>query len=254
MGTQKICVAVATHKGGTGKSVTAMALAAGLARAGKRVLLLDLDPQGHSTIGLGVDVEPDDPSMRELFADPPKPIQEVIRKTSVSGLDIVPSNIRLAPVAQALYGRTKREEVLRRRLESLGNDYDFVIADCPPSLGPLVDNALTAADWIVIPCQMEARAADGLLDLLAAIRDLKGEGFDAWRILRTRLDARKTVTNEAVLAALEPWKGKLFETVIPQSEALNQAQMARASIYDFEPKSTGAIAYQALVDEVLRLC
>ncbi len=248
---KKICVG--THKGGTGKTVTSMALASGLARAGKRVLLLDLDPQGHSTVGLGVDLEPEDLTIRDLFTDPPRPIRELVRKTTVPGLDLIPSNIRLAPVAQALYGRTKREELLRRRLEPLEDGYDFIVIDSPPSLGVLTDNALTAADFVIIPCQMEARAADGLLDLLAALRELKGDGFDSWRILRTKVDQRKTVTNEAVLAALGQWEEKLFETLIPQSEPLNQAQMAKTDIFTFQPKSTGAQAYEALVDEVLRL-
>jgi chromosome partitioning protein len=251
MTAQRICVA--THKGGTGKTVTAISLAAAIAKTGKRVLLLDLDPQGHSTSGLGVDAGHDEPSIRDLFTDPPRHAKELVRKTGVSGLDIVPSNIRLAPVAQSLYGRMKREELLKRRLDPLLAEYDFLVMDCPPSLGVLTDNALTAADFVLIPCQMEARAADGLLDLLTAIRELKGEEFRDWRILRTRFDARKSVTNDAVLAALEPWKDRILETVIPTNEALNQAQMARVSIYEFQPSSSGALAYQALAEEFLKV-
>jgi chromosome partitioning protein len=247
-------IAIALHKGGVGKTVTAMAVAAGLARAGKRTLLVDLDPQGHCSLGLGVDVGPEDPTLRDFFAaDPPRPLREILRPTHLPTLFVAPSNIRLARVAQALYARTRREEILRRGLEPLKDDFDYVVLDCPPSLGALVETAIAAADFIVIPSLMEARAADALQDLLDLVGLIKGEGFDAWRILPTRLDNRKTATNEAVMEALEPWRAKMFHTRIPQSEALNQAQMARTDIFTFDPKSKGALAYEELVREILDL-
>jgi chromosome partitioning protein len=245
-------IAIATHKGGTGKTVTAMALGAAIARARQRCLLVDLDPQGHSTLGLGVELDDTTPTLREFFHEPPLPLSRLIRETHVTGFDIVPSNIRLARVAQALYMRPKREELLKRGLHSLPEQYPFIVMDCPPSLSALTEAAIAAADLIVIPCQMEARAADGLVDLLEIISLIKGEEFDDWRILLTRVDNRKTTTNQAVMASLASWKKKIFKTTIPQSESLNQAQIARTDIYTFEPKSRGARAYEAFAMEIMR--
>ena len=245
-------IAIATHKGGTGKTVTAMALGAAIARASQRCLLVDLDPQGHSTLGLGVELDDTTPTLREFFHEPPLPLSRLIRETHVTGFHIVPSNIRLARVAQALYMRPKREELLKRGLHTLREQYAFIIMDCPPSLSALTEAAIAAADLIVIPCQMEARAADGLVDLLEIISLIKGEEFDDWRILLTRVDNRKTTTNQAVMASLAPWEKKIFKTTIPQSESLNQAQIARTDIYNFEPKSRGALAYEAFAMEMMR--
>ena len=245
-------IAIATHKGGTGKTVTAMALGAAFARAGQRCLLVDLDPQGHSTLGLGMEIEDTTPTLRDFFHEPPLPLSRVIRETHITGLHIVPSNIRLARVAQALYMRPKREEILKRGLHPLRDQYAFIVLDCPPSLGALTEAAIAAADLIVIPCQMEARAADGLVDLLEVIGLIKGEEFDDWRILLTRVDSRKTTTNQAVMASLAPWASRIFKTTIPQAEALNQAQIARTDIYSFEAKSRGALAYAACAKEIMR--
>ena len=229
-----------------------MALSAGLARAGKRCLLIDLDPQGHSTLGLGVEIADGEPTIREFFNEPPLPMNRLIRQTHLPSLHLVPAMIRLARIAQSLYMRPKREELLRRGLRPIYDQYDFIVIDCPPSLGVLTETALVAADLIIVPCQMEARAADGLVDLLEVVSIIKGEDFDAWRILLTKMDSRKTTTNQAVMAALTPWKHKLFATTIPQSEPLNQAQIERTDIFSFEPHSKGALAYEALTKEILR--
>jgi len=245
-------IAIATHKGGTGKTVTSMALSSSLARARKHTLLVDLDPQGHSTLGLGVEVKNGEQTLKELFAEPPSSISRVIKPTHIKGLDIVPSNIRVERVAHSLYMRPKREEILRRALQAVISQYDFVVIDCPPSLGVLTETGIAAADFLIVPCLMEARASDGLVDLLEVVNVLKGDRFNRWHILLTRVDSRKTITNQAVLASLEQWKSKIFKTSIPQSEPLNQAQIMRTDIFTFSPKSKGALAYQALSKEVLR--
>jgi chromosome partitioning protein len=245
-------IAIATHKGGTGKTVTSMALASGLARARKKTLLIDLDPQGHSTLGLGVELNNNDRTLRDLFTEPPSPISRVIKQTHLKGLDIVPDNIRLERVAQVLYMRPKREEILNRALQPVLPQYDFIVMDCPPSLGVLTEAGIAASQLIIVPCLMEARAADGLVDLLEILNLLKGNHFDNWRILLTKVDSRKTVTNQAVMAALEQWKQKIFKTSIPQSEPLNQAQIMRTDIFSFDRKCKGALAYQALTREILR--
>jgi chromosome partitioning protein len=244
-------LSVATHKGGTGKTVTAMALGAALARANRSTLLVDLDPQGHCTLGLGVELEETDLTLRDYFAEPFQVMRRILRATHMPGLDILPSNIRLARVAQALYMRPKREELLRRGLAPLLAQYDYMVIDCPPSLGVLTETGIAAADLIVIPCQMEARAADGLVDLLEVVTIIKGDAFQDWRILLTKVDTRKSVTNEAVLAALSQWRDKIFKTSIPQSEPLNQAQIERTDIFSFDSRSKGALAYEALTQEIL---
>jgi chromosome partitioning protein len=246
-------ISIATHKGGAGKTVTAMALAAALARGGHKSLIVDLDAQGHSTLGLGVELGDHDPTLRDIFTDPAIPAGRIIRATGCPGLDILPSNIRLERVAQFLYMRPKREEVLRRALLPVASPYEFIVIDCPPSLGAITETGIAAADLIVIPCQMEARAADGLVDLLEIISILKGEDWNCWRILLTKVDPRKTTTNQAIMGALERWKVQTFQTAIPQSEPLNQAQIARTDIYAFDAKCKGALAYQSFTEEVLSL-
>jgi chromosome partitioning protein len=244
-------ISIATHKGGTGKTVTAMALAAALARGGHKTLIVDLDAQGHSTLGLGVELADDDPTLRDIFTDPPISVARIIQRTDCPGLDILPSNIRLERVAQFLYMRPKREEVLRRALLPVAGSYEFIIIDCPPSLGAITETGIAAADLIIVPCQMEARAADGLVDLLEIISILKGETWSCWKILLTKVDHRKTTTNQAIMGALQRWQDKTFHTVIPQSEPLNQAQIARTDIFSFDAKCKGAVAYQSLTKEVL---
>ena len=244
-------ISIATHKGGTGKTVTAMALGSALARAGPAALLVDLDPQGHCTLGLGVELAESDATLRDYFSEPSQPVKRLIRHTGVPGLDILPSNIRLARVAQALYMRPKREDLLRRGLNPALSQYDYVVIDCPPSLGVLTEMGIAAADLIIVPCQMEARAADGLVDLLEVVAIIKGDSFDDWRILLTKLDSRKTVTNEVVMTALSQWQEKIFKTSIPQSEPLNQAQIERTDIFSFDAKCKGAVAYETLTKEIL---
>ncbi|TRZ76387.1 MAG: ParA family protein [Deltaproteobacteria bacterium] len=245
-------ISIATHKGGTGKTVTSMALASALARAHKKTLLIDLDPQGHSTLGLGVELNNGELTLKDLFSEPPSPIAKVIKPTHLKGLDIIPDNIRLERVSQVLYMRPKREEILKRVLEPILNTYDFVVMDCPPSLGVLTEAGIAASQLVIVPCLMEARAADGLVDLLELVNVIKGDHFENWQILLTRVDSRKTVTNQAVMAALEQWKHKIFKTSIPQSEPLNQAQIMRTDIFTYDPRCKGALAYQALTKEILR--
>jgi len=245
-------IAVATHKGGVGKTVTSMALGAAFARASQETLLVDLDPQGHCALGLGVEIEESDLTIRDFFHEPGAfPLKRIIRPTQVRQLSIAPSNIRLAPVSQALYMKTKREEILERGLAPIRSQFEYIVIDCPPTLGVLSEAGINTADLIIIPCKMEARAADGLVDLLDVISALKGEGFDNYRILITHYDSRKSVSNEVVMAQLSNWKERFFRTYIPLNEALNQAQMDRTDIFSFDPKGKGALAYEALAKEIL---
>jgi chromosome partitioning protein len=246
-------IAIATHKGGTGKTVTAMALGAGLARARKKTLLVDLDPQGHCSIGLGVELDEKELTLRDFFGEPTAfPLKKVIRPTHLPSLFIAPTTIRLAPVSQSLYMRTKREEILKKGLTPLQGEFDYILIDSPPTLGVLTESGIEASDFIIVPCRMDARAADGLVDLLDVIFTLKGEDFANYRILITQYDSRKSVTNEAVMTQLSPWKDKFFKTFIPQSEQLNQAQMERTDVFSFDAKGKGALAYEELTKEIMK--
>lgn len=246
-------IAIATHKGGTGKTVTTMSLGAGLARSGKKTLLVDLDPQGHCSLGLGVELSDSDLTLKDFFAEPSVfSIKRVIHSTNIENLFIAPSTIRLAPVGQSLYMKPKREEILKKGLSSVQKDFDYILLDCPPTLGVLAETGIAAADFVIVPCQMEARAADGLVDLLDLIYTLKGENFDDYRILITKLDSRKTVTNEVIMEQLGEWKRKFFKARIPLNESLNQMQMARADIFSFDANGKGAKAYWELTEEILK--
>ena len=246
-------ICFSTHKGGTGKTTSSISLSAGLARAGKDTLLVDIDPQGHSSLGLGVELSYDEANVADVLSDRGISLEKVIRSTEIPHLMIAPSNLRLASVAETLYAKFKREERLAGHLALLRNAYKWVVIDCPPALGVLTANAVNAADAIIIPCQTGARALDGLGDLLDVIRVLKGDGFDQWWILLTMIDTRKTITQEIFYELLEPYRAKVLETKIVTNEALNQAQMAKQDIFTFDPRSRGAQAYEALTNELLKL-
>lgn len=246
-------VSIAAHKGGVGKTTTALALASALARCGEATLLVDVDPQGHSTIGLGVELPDEALTVRDVLSDRPVEASRAIVPTGVPHLSILPATIRLERMAHELYTRTRRETVLASALRPVRTLYRWVIVDCPPSLGPLTEMAVHAADVVVVPCRMEARASDGLLDLLDLVALLKGEAFQGWRILLTQVDRRKSTTNAAVRAALEPYQAQTLATEVPQSEPLNQAQIARVDCFSFDPSCSGSLAYADLASEVRAL-
>lgn len=251
-------VAIINQKGGTGKTTTAINLGAGLAGRGFTTLLVDLDPQAHTTIGIGADPDTFAESMAEVMSVPRKPIADIVLPTYIPGLFLAPSHIRLAHAAEMVYTRLFREAILAQSLN--GTDYSFTIIDCPPSLGVLTTNSLYACDFIVIPCQISRYSLDGLADLLTTIETVKGLDpetlfrEDHFRILLTMFDRRNRVTNEYVLEQLRPYRDKTFTTLVMKNEALNQAQIAQKAIFDFDPKSSGAQDYHQLTEEFLELC
>ena len=246
-------VCFAAHKGGVGKTTSSINLAAGLARSGSATLLVDMDPQGHSSIGLGVELGYDEPNVADVLGDRSFALTKVVHPTQVQNLTIVPSNLRLATVAETLYVKFKREERLSKSLARAKDAYDWIIIDCPPALGVLTANAVSASDRIIVPVQMGARSLDGLADLLDLVHLLKGEGFADWHILLTSYDARKTITLDIFSEHLKPYAAHVLATRIHVSEALNQAQMAMQDIYAFDPRSRGALNYQALTQELTRV-
>jgi chromosome partitioning protein len=244
-------VSFATHKGGTGKTTSSINLAAGLARAGVSTLLIDMDPQGHSSIGLGIELSYDDPSIADVLADRPVPLAKIVHPTVVPHLSVAPTTLRLASMAESLAAKFKREERLGNELARSASIYEWIVIDCPPALGVLTANAIDASDLIIVPCQMGARALDGLEDLLDLVHLLKGETFEEWCILLTMLDTRKTVTWDMFWQLLQPYEAKLLSTRIVASEVLNQTQMTRQDVFAFDPRSRGALNYEALTRELL---
>lgn len=256
--TSPVTLCVAAHKGGVGKTTTAMALSAALARAGEPVLLVDLDPQGHSTMGLGLDVDDEDVrawTVRELLADAPVPLRSVEHATGIPNLRIVPAIILLERTAQWLVTAPARDRRLSRALTAAAGRYAWVVIDCPPSLGSLTENALMAADAVLVPCRMEARATDGVKGLLEVLADLR-PGFvtdQNWRILRNARDVRRRVSNAVAETMFDLYAGHILETVIPQCDALNQAQFQGVDIFTYDPSCSGAIAYTQLAEDVRAL-
>jgi chromosome partitioning protein len=250
-------VAVINQKGGTGKTTTTLNLGAALAYQGYRTLIVDLDPQGHTSIGIGIEPDTITLSMADILSVPKMRIAEVVTPTYILGLDIAPAHIHLARAAEQVYTRVFREAILANALKDI--DYDFVLIDCPPSLGVLTTNSLYACDFIVIPCQISRYSLDGLADLLTTVETVKNLTIedlfqeDLFRILLTMYDKRNSVTNEYILEQLRPYRDKTFEAVIMKNEALNQAQIAQKAIFDYEPKSSGALDYLQLCLEFLEI-
>jgi chromosome partitioning protein len=203
--------------------------------------------------GIGLEVAYDEPSMADVLGERPVPLESIIRETPTPGLWLVPSNLRLASVAESLVTKFRREDRLKKNLDRLTRQFQWVVIDCPPALGVLTANAVVAADAVVVPCQMGARALDGLGDLLDLLHVLKGEQFEQWHILMAMIDARITVTRDIFEEQLLPYRARVLETTIFRTEALNQAQIAKKPIFAFDPSSRGALNYTALTEELISL-
>jgi chromosome partitioning protein len=248
----KKIIAIINQKGGVGKTTTSINLSSGLAMKGKRILLIDLDPQAHSTIGLGIEPVA---ALNDVLLSK-KSMKEVILKTKIENLFLVPSHIRLDRVEQQLAPELFRETFLYKAIRHL--DFDFIVIDCRPTLGTLTVNALYACNFIIVPCEIGRYALDGFSDLIETIENVKNhESLDKVnliRILLTKYDLRNKVSNDWVIQQLEPYKELILQTIIRKNEALNQAHMAQEPIFIFKPDSPGAQDYEQLTNEFLNLC
>ncbi len=246
-------VAIANQKGGVGKTTTAVNLSTILAKKGKKVLMVDADPQGNATSGLGIDKSVNFSVYDVIIND--VEIENTLQQTIVKNLEICPSNINLAGAEVELVSLMSREQKLKEKIDTQKDKYDYIIIDCPPSLGLITLNALTAADSVLIPVQCEYYALEGLGQLLNTInlvkkhlnKELKIEGA-----LLTMFDIRTNLSNQVVKEVNHYFENKVYKTVIPRNVKLSEAPSYGMPISVYDPRSKGAKAYDKFVKEFLR--
>ena len=246
-------IAVANQKGGVGKTTTAVNLSSCLGYKGKKVLLIDVDPQGNSTSGLGVDKKKIKKSAYDVLINDVD-INETLVNTPIDNLLLCPSNIQLAGAEVELVSTISRETRLKNSLENIKDDYDFILIDCPPSLGLLTLNSLTAANTILVPIQCEYYALEGLCQLMETVRLVQkhlNKGLDVEGVVLTMFDARTNLSIQVVEEVKKYFKNKVYRTIIPRNVRLSEAPSYGLPIILYDPKSKGAECYLDLADEVI---
>ncbi len=248
-------IAIANQKGGVGKTTSAVSLSAALARKKKKVLLVDSDPQGNASSGLGVNQRQGEAQLYHCYTED-IPIRDVLVVPQKGrSLTIVPSGIDLAAAEMELFPVAEREYVLKKLLKSIVYDFDYIIIDCPPSLGLLTVNSLTAADSVLIPMQCEYFAMEGLAQLISTIRSVKkslNRSLFVEGLLLTMFDKRNKLTFQVEEEIKKHFGDQVFKTVIPRNVRLSECPSHGQSVIEYDVKSTGARAYIKLANEFLR--
>ncbi len=247
-------IAIANQKGGVGKTTTTINLAASLARAGRNVLLIDLDPQGNATMGSGIEKTELECSIYDLLTDQAE-FSEVVTYADEAGYEILPANADLTAAEVALLQADEKELILKRVIEKNKGQFAFILIDCPPSLNMLTVNALVAADSVLIPMQCEYYALEGLTALcetIKAIADRSNPGLEIEGILRTMYDPRNRLTLDVSEQLKEHFGTKVYRTVIPRNIRLAEAPSYGLPVMIYDKASRGALAYIALAGEILR--
>lgn len=247
-------VSFINQKGGVGKTTTCVNMASYLAVMGKRVLLVDLDPQGNASSSLGIDKDNNLKTIYNVIVDD-NLLDEIIIKSKVDNLDIVPSNVDLAGAEIELVQMNNREKVVKKILQTVRNSYDFICIDCPPSLGLLTVNALTASDSIIIPIQCEYFALEGLTQLMYTIKLVKkhlNPEITVEGVVLTMKDSRSNLGNSVAADITKYFNNKVYDTIIPRNIRLAEAPSYGEPICLYDPKCSGAFAYKMLTEEFLK--
>ncbi len=251
-------IAITNQKGGVGKTTTAINMSACLADSGKRTLLIDLDPQGNATSGLGIDKTSLTKNIYDCLIEQ-SPVEEIMQPTMIKKLHVLPATMDLAGAAVELVSMEQREFVLKHALEaylrSVKKAYEYVIIDCPPSLGLLTLNALAAADYILIPVQCEFYALEGLAQLMQTVemvRDNFNTRLQLLGLLMTMYDGRTNLSIQVTEEVKKYFSGQVFQTIIPRNVRLGEAPSHGEPITRYDPHSKGAEVYKKLAREVIR--
>jgi len=246
-------ISVSNQKGGVGKTTTTVNVAAFIAEKGKRVLIIDIDPQGNAGFGIGVNAEELETTVYEVLIGEIS-IEEAIFQTDVERLDLIPSNIHLSGAQIDLLDAEGKEFILKKEIDKIKNNYDYIFIDCPPSLGILTLNSLTAADSVMIPLQCEYYALEGLSQLLrivAMVQEGLNKKLGLEGVVMTMFDSRTNLAQQVVSDVREHFKDKVFKTVIPRNVKLSEAPSFGKPISLYDKHSTGGVTYEKLAEEVI---
>lgn len=247
-------IAVANQKGGVGKTTTSVNLSACLAALKRKVLLIDSDPQGNATSGLGFDKRGIKQCIYDVLVNDDVNMEDIIKHSRYENLDVAPATINLAGAEIELVNLMSRESRMKNALEKVKHNYDYVIIDCPPSLGLLTLNCLTAASSVMIPVQCEFYALEGIAMLMNTIQRVQRNLNPALKlegVVMTMFDSRTNLSNDVVAEVQKYFKTKTYQTIIPRNVRLSEAPSHGQPVIDYDPKSKGAIVYTELAKEVL---
>ncbi|MBR2949015.1 MAG: ParA family protein [Lachnospiraceae bacterium] len=246
-------IAIANQKGGVGKTTTAINLSASLAAKGQKVLVIDMDPQGNTTSGLGIDKNELENTVYELILGECS-VEECLIKDVIENISVIPSNVNLAAAEIELIGVERKEYILKNEIDWVKDQYAFIIIDCPPSLSMLTVNAMTTADSVLVPIQCEYYALEGLSQLIHTVnlvRERLNPTLDIEGILFTMFDSRTNLSNQVVENVKSHLSHHIYKTMIPRNIRLAEAPSYGMPIHLYDPKSSGAESYMALAEEVI---